>query len=160
MTVLQSELQEGSTSRNLMGDGNMDHMLDASRCGHVRCHVLLDLVETGKNTGDGQNMTQEPGAQENCDKGRQILLNRNLFHALMGTLNLEMHVKHHFQVNVYRASTGLLAGELFYNAMCVFFSLMHAKSADPPFSDNVKNTMNSICLFKWFTEITLCPKEC
>jgi hypothetical protein len=93
-------------------------------------------------------------------KGRQILLNRNLFHALMGTLNLEMHVKHHFQVNVYHASTGLLAGELFYNAMCVFFSLMHAKSADPPFSDNVKNTMNSICLFKWFTEITLCPKEC
>jgi hypothetical protein len=50
-----------------MGDCNMDHMLDASRRGHVRRHVLLDLVETGKNTGDGQNMTQEPGAQENCD---------------------------------------------------------------------------------------------
>jgi hypothetical protein len=42
-------------------------MLDASRRGHVRRHVLLDLVETGKDTGDGRNMTQEPGAQENCD---------------------------------------------------------------------------------------------
>jgi hypothetical protein len=70
-TVLQGELQEGSTSRNLMGDGNMGHMLDASRCGHVRHHVLLDLVETGKNTGDGRNMTQEPGAQENCDSIHQ-----------------------------------------------------------------------------------------
>jgi hypothetical protein len=42
-------------------------MLDASRRGHVRRHVLLDLVETGKYTEDGRNMTQEPGAQENCD---------------------------------------------------------------------------------------------
>jgi hypothetical protein len=50
-----------------MGDCNMDHMLDASHRGHVSRHVLLDLVETGRNTGDGQNMTQEPGAQENCD---------------------------------------------------------------------------------------------
>jgi hypothetical protein len=66
--VLQGELQERNTSRNLMGDCNMDHMLDASRRGHVRRHVFLDLVETGKNTGDGQNMTQEPGAQENCDR--------------------------------------------------------------------------------------------
>jgi hypothetical protein len=50
-----------------MGDCNMGHMPDASRRGHVRHHVLLDLVETGENTGDGRNMTQEPGAQENCD---------------------------------------------------------------------------------------------
>jgi hypothetical protein len=50
-----------------MGDCNMDHMLDASHRGHVRRHVLLDLVETGRNTGDDRNMTQEPGAQENCD---------------------------------------------------------------------------------------------
>jgi hypothetical protein len=50
-----------------MGDCNIDHMLDASRRGHVRRHVLLDLVKTGKNTGDGRNLTQEPGAQENCD---------------------------------------------------------------------------------------------
>jgi hypothetical protein len=47
-TILQGGLQEGSTSRNLMGDRNMDHMLDASRCGHVRCHVLLDLVKNRK----------------------------------------------------------------------------------------------------------------
>jgi hypothetical protein len=67
MTILQCVLQGGSTFHHLMGDCDMDHMLDASRCIHVRCHVLLDLVETGRNTGDGQNMTQEPGAQENCD---------------------------------------------------------------------------------------------
>jgi hypothetical protein len=30
-------------SRNLMGDCNMDHMLDASRRGHVRRHVLPDF---------------------------------------------------------------------------------------------------------------------
>jgi hypothetical protein len=36
--------------------------------------VLLDLVETGKNTRDGRNMTQEPGAQENCDKGVQVAM--------------------------------------------------------------------------------------
>jgi hypothetical protein len=53
-------------------------MLDASRRGHVRRHMLLDLVETGRDTGDGRNMTQEPGAQENCDKhggevGRKFL---------------------------------------------------------------------------------------
>jgi hypothetical protein len=46
--VLQGELQERSTSHNLMGDCNIDHMLDASRRGHVRRHVLLDLVETRK----------------------------------------------------------------------------------------------------------------
>jgi hypothetical protein len=43
--VLQGELQGGSTSRNLMGDCNMGHMLDALHHGHVRHHVLLDLVE-------------------------------------------------------------------------------------------------------------------
>jgi hypothetical protein len=46
----------------------MDHMLDASRRGHVRRHVLLDLVENRKETPEmAENMTQEPGAQENCD---------------------------------------------------------------------------------------------
>jgi hypothetical protein len=50
-----------------MGDCNMDHMPNVLRCGHVRRHMLLDLVENGENTRDGQNMTQEPGAQENCD---------------------------------------------------------------------------------------------
>jgi hypothetical protein len=49
-TVLQGELQEGSTSRNLMGDCNMDHMLDTSHRSHVSCHVLLDLVENRKET--------------------------------------------------------------------------------------------------------------
>jgi hypothetical protein len=64
MTILQGGLQAGSMSRNLMGDCNMDHMLDALHHGHVRRHVLLDLVENRKNTRDGQNMTQEPGAQQ------------------------------------------------------------------------------------------------
>jgi hypothetical protein len=59
-------------SCNLMGDCNMDHMLDVSRRGHVRRHVLLDFGGNGKNTKDGQNMTQEPGAQENCDKLRLV----------------------------------------------------------------------------------------
>jgi hypothetical protein len=63
-------------SRNLMGDCNMDHMLDVSHCGHVRHHVLLDWVETGKNTGDGQNMTQEPGAQKNCDKQEECMTSK------------------------------------------------------------------------------------
>jgi hypothetical protein len=63
MTVLQGELQEGSTSHNLMGDCDMDHMLDVSHCSHVRRHVLLDFWwKTEGNTGDGRNMTQEPGA--------------------------------------------------------------------------------------------------
>jgi hypothetical protein len=56
-------------SHNLMGDCHMDHMPDTLRCGHVRHHMLLDFWwKTRRNTGDGRNMTQEPGAQENCDR--------------------------------------------------------------------------------------------
>jgi hypothetical protein len=74
-TVLQGELQEGSTSRNLMGDCNMDHMLDASRRSHVRCHVLSGLWWKQKETLEmAENMTQEPGAQENCDILREWLV--------------------------------------------------------------------------------------
>jgi hypothetical protein len=50
MTILQSALQEGRMSCNLMGDCNMGHMLDTLCCGHVRHHVLLDLVERKEET--------------------------------------------------------------------------------------------------------------
>jgi hypothetical protein len=51
-----------------MGDCNMGHMLDASRRGHVRHHVLLDFWWKQERTPEmAENMTQEPGAQENCD---------------------------------------------------------------------------------------------
>jgi hypothetical protein len=46
--TLQCVLQAGGTSHNLMGDCDIDHMPDALRCGHVRCHVSLDLVGNRK----------------------------------------------------------------------------------------------------------------